>query len=94
MRPGVRGAESTPGAIVAKIGLEVVDDLLLAADHQAEAALEAPDAAARAAVDVVDALLAQRRRVPDVVDVVRVAAVDDDVAGLEHLRERRRSSCR
>ena len=35
---------------------EPVDDLLLAADHQAEAALEAEDAARRADVDVVQAL--------------------------------------
>ena len=40
-------------------GGEAVDDLRLAADHQAEAALEAPHAAARPDVDVVDALLAQ-----------------------------------
>ena len=70
-------------------GGEAVDDLVLAADHQAEAALESPHAAARPDVDVVDALLAERVGVPDVVDVVRVAAVDDRVAGLEHLRERR-----
>ena len=39
-------------------------------------------------VDVMDALLAQLVRVPDVGDVVRVAAVDDRVAGLEDVAER------
>ena len=67
---------------------EPLDDLRLAADHQAEAAVEAPDAAARAAVDMVDVLLAERLGVPDVVDVVRVAAVDHDVARLEGVPER------
>ncbi len=67
---------------------EPVDDLRLAADHQAEAALEAPDAAARADVDVVDAFLLELLRVANVVVVVGVAAVDDRVAGLEHLGQR------
>ena len=65
------------------------DDLLLAADHEAEPALDSPHAAARADVDVVDALLAQLVGVADVLDVVRVAPVDDRVPGLEHLGERR-----
>jgi hypothetical protein len=62
-----------------------VDDLVLAAEHQAEAALDAPHAPAGAAVDVVDPLLAELVRVADVVEVVGVAAVDDHVAGLQHL---------
>ena len=48
-----------PGASVAKIGSSRCTDVRLAADHQAVAALEAPDAAARADVDVVDALRRQ-----------------------------------
>ena len=83
VRPGVRGAAPTPGAIAAKIGSSRVDRVVLAADHQAVAALEAPDAAAGADVDVVDAALGQRGRARDVVAVVGVAAVDDDVARLE-----------
>ena len=43
-------------------GREPVDGLVVAADHQAEAALEAPDAAADADVDVVDPSLAQLAR--------------------------------
>ena len=57
-----------------------LDRVVVAADHQAVAALEAEDAAAGADVDVVDALLAQLRGPADVVAVVGVAAVDDDVA--------------
>jgi hypothetical protein len=55
----------------------------LAADHHAVAAIEAPDAAARADVDIVDALGFQFLRAPDVVDAIGIAAVDQDVAGLE-----------
>ncbi len=65
--------------------VEVLHDVVLAPDHQAEAALEAEHAAARADVDVVDALGLQLRRAVHVVAVVAVAAVDDDVAGLEQL---------
>ena len=55
----------------------------LAADHLAEAALEPPDAAARAGIHVVNAVRGQYLRAANVVDVVRVAAVDDDVAPFE-----------
>ena len=53
------------------------------ADHQAIAALEPGDAAARADVDVVLTRGTERFGAPDVVAVVRIAAVDDDVAGIE-----------
>ena len=56
--------------------LEPRDRRVVAADHQAVAALEAPDAAADADIDVVDAARRKRLRAADVVDVVRVAAVD------------------
>ena len=85
------GAASTPGASVAKIGSRRCTTLVLAADHQAVAALEAPDAAAGADVDVVDALAPRARcGAGDVVEVVRVAAVDEDVVRLEQRRELRR----
>ena len=83
----MRSAVSTPGASVAKIGSRCVHDVVLAADHQAVAPLEAEDATARADVDVVDAGGLQALGAVDVVAVVRVAAVDDDVARREHLRE-------
>ena len=63
--------------------IEVLHRVGLAADHHAVAALEAPDAAAGADIDIVDALGRQLLRAADVVDVVGVAAVDQDVAGLE-----------
>jgi hypothetical protein len=64
--------------------IEPLDRSVGAADHQAVAALEAEDAAAGAAVDEVDAALAQLLGAADVVAVVGVAAVDDRVARLEH----------
>ena len=67
--------------------LEAGHGLVVAADHHAVAALEAPDAAADADVDVVDLPLAELARAAEVVDVVRVAAVDDRVALLEVRRE-------
>ena len=66
-----------------KIGSRRCTGVRLAADHHAVAALEAPDAAAGAHVDVVDPLRRELLRAADVVDVVGVAAVDEDVAGLE-----------
>src|SRR4029453_11627918 len=49
--------------------------------------LEAPDPARRPGIDVVDALLLQRRVPADIVVEVGVAAVDDRVARLEVLEE-------
>ena len=72
--------------------IEALDDLVLAADHEAVAALEAVHAAAGAGVDVVDVLRGERLRAADVVLEERVAAVDDRVARLELLVERRRRS--
>ena len=66
---------------------EVGDGVVVAADHQAVAALEPEDAAAGAAVDVVDPALGQPRGGVDVVAVVGVAAVDDHVALAEQRRE-------
>ena len=67
--------------------LERLDRLAVAADHQAEAVREPPDAAGHAGVDVVDAVLRELGVAPDVVVEVRVAAVDDRVAGLEVLEQ-------
>src|SRR5438132_871264 len=63
--------------------IEVSDHRLLAPDHQAIAALQPPDAAAGPDVHVVDALLSELSRTPDVVDVIGITAVDEDVAGRE-----------
>jgi spermidine/putrescine transport system substrate-binding protein len=60
--------------------VHALDDILGAADHQAVPALEAPNAARRTDVEIIDALRLQRFAVADVIDVVRVAAVDQRVA--------------
>src|SRR5262249_57791400 len=65
--------------------MEVRDDVVPPADHQAEAAVEPEHAAARADVDVVDPLLRQRLRTVDVVAVEAVATVDDDVARIHQV---------
>src|SRR5450432_3540250 len=62
--------------------IEPVDHRLVAADHHAIAALDAPDAARGADIDIVDAAFLQRRAAADVVLPEAVAAVDDDIAGL------------
>jgi len=59
---------------------QALDRLLLAADRQAEAAVEAPHAAVGADVHVVDPVLLVRGGVPEVIVVVGVAAIDDRVA--------------
>jgi hypothetical protein len=61
----------------------------LAADHQAVAVLQAPHPAARADVDVLDPARGQLVGANDVIGVVRVAAVDHDVALLQERRELR-----
>src|SRR5205085_11976802 len=63
--------------------IKPVDHCLVAADHHAVAALDTPDAAAGADVDIVDALFVERLAAPDVVLPKSVAAIDDDVAGLQ-----------
>ena len=57
----------------------MLNDAGFAADHFAVAALESPNAAAGANVDVVNALGQEVFRAADVVDVVRIAAVDKDI---------------
>src|SRR5665213_329002 len=66
----------------------MLHDVALAADHETEPAIEAPDAAARAGVHIVNALGFERGRAADVIHVMRVAAVDQNVAGLQMLHER------
>ena len=60
--------------------IEVVDGLLGAADHHAVPALQTPDATAGADIDKGDALLRQHLGMRDVVEELRIAAVDQDVA--------------
>ncbi len=70
--------------------IEPVDDRLLAADHQAVAALEPPHAAGRADVEIVEALRLQLAGAADVVLPEGVAAVDDGVAGRRAAGQARR----
>ena len=63
--------------------VETLDGLVFAADHQAVATIETPDATRRAAVNEVDALGCQLLGVLNVVAVVRVATVDNRVVVLE-----------
>ena len=72
---------------VVEDGLEPLDRLVVAADHHAEAPLQPPYAAGDADVEVVQSLPGELAGAPEVVDVVRVAAVDDRVALLQMRRE-------
>jgi hypothetical protein len=77
-RPGVAGSDPRPGASACNT-----------ADHQAVAAIETPHAAGGADVEIVNALGGELLRSRDRILVMRVAAVDDDVAA-RHQRPQRR----
>src|SRR5262249_41952845 len=68
--------------------IEPVDDGLVAADHHAIAALDAPDAAGGADIEIMDSALPELPAAADVVLPKGVAAIDDDVALLHQLRQR------
>ena len=70
--------------------IEALDDRLLAADHHAIAALQPPHPAAGPDIDIVDPPRRQLLGAPDIVDVVGIAAVDQDVVGLESRQNDRR----
>ena len=72
---------AAPGRKRGENGIEVLDHIRFAADHHAIAAFQAPDAAAGANVDVMDFPAREFLGAANVVDVVGVAAVDEDVAG-------------
>ena len=63
--------------------IEVLDHVVFAADHHAVAALQAPHTAAGPHVHVMDLLRRQFLGAPDVIDVIGIAAVDEDVVRLE-----------
>src|SRR4029077_6675077 len=64
-------------------GIEMFDDVRFATDHLAVAALEPPDAAAGANVNVMQVLGGQFFRAADVINVVGIAAVNNYVACLK-----------
>src|SRR5258705_13403683 len=70
---------ATAGSERFENGIEVLHDAVFAADHLAVATFKSPDAAAGANVNVVNAFGSKFLGAADVVDVVRVTAVDEDV---------------
>ena len=61
--------------------------VFLAADHHAVAALQSPHTAARSHVHIVNSLRRKFLRAPDVVHVAGIAAVNQDVAGLQQRQQ-------
>ena len=60
---------------------------LRSADHHAVTALQAPDAAAGPDIHVIDPFRRELMGAADVIHIVRIAAVDEDVAALEMRHE-------
>ena len=69
--------------------VEMSDNAFVAADHQAIAALGAPNAAGRAAIDIAHACFGQFFSSADVVLVPGIAAVDEDVVARQQAAEAR-----
>src|SRR5689334_5979801 len=67
--------------------IEAIHRRLLAADHHAIAAVDPPDSAGGAAIDVANALLGKRFGAADVVFIEGVAAVDNDIVRLQQATE-------
>ena len=86
-RPGVRGARLNQRRQRPEDGIEVAHGARLAADHLAETALQPMDATAGPHVHVADAPTFERPGPANVVTVVRIAAVDDDIAVLHGRRQ-------
>src|SRR5829696_2920259 len=63
--------------------VDYLDRLVIATNHEAVTTLQPEDPTAGTDVDIVNALLAQLGGPADVIAIVRVAAVDDDVAFVE-----------
>ena len=63
--------------------VQAVDDILFAADHHAIAALQPPDTAGGADIDIMDGFGPQFRRAPQIVPVEAVAAVDQRIPCVE-----------
>ena len=79
-----RGRDVAPaGGQGRKNRIETLNHRLFAADHHAVAALQPPHPAAGPDIDIVDPPRHQLLGAPDIVDVVGIAAVDQDVVRLE-----------
>jgi hypothetical protein len=70
-----------PGRQGLQDGVELTHRLSIAADHHAVPSLEAPYPPARTNVDVAQAMYSQHLRSSEVIDVVRVSAVDHCISG-------------
>src|SRR6185312_8375087 len=55
----------------------------ISADHHAVSPLESPDSATRSHINVVDSTRAELARPPNIIDVVRVAPVDENISRLQ-----------
>ena len=66
-------------------GIKALYGGLVTADHHAIAAVQAPNAAARSDVDIINSLGLQRFGAPKVIPPKAVATVDDDVARFKQL---------
>ena len=67
--------------------VEMLDDVLLTADHQAVTTLKAPDASTRSNVNIVNAFGLKFGSTPDIIMIVRITTVNDDIAGCEMWNE-------
>ena len=63
--------------------IEMLDDLVLAANHHAITSLQTPHPSAGAHIHIVDLARSEFLRAPDIVDVIGIAAVDQDVSRFE-----------
>src|SRR5215467_1187653 len=64
-------------------GIKVLDDIFFAANHLAVSAVKTPHASTRADVAIVDPFCAKFFGAANVVNVIQIAAVDDDVIFFE-----------
>src|SRR5437867_10496034 len=71
--------------------IELLDNLLLAADHHAVTSLQSPDAAARSHVHIVDSLRREFLGAPDIVYVIGISAVDQNVLCFKMVQKIRNS---
>src|SRR4029077_19136845 len=76
---GGAGDIANPGSEAGEKGIEMFDHLFSAADHHAIAALESPDTAAGADIDVVNFFGGELLGAANVVDVIGISAIHQDV---------------
>src|SRR6266404_251053 len=81
------GNVAAAGGQSLKDGIELLNDFLWATEHHAIAAFQPPDTSAGSDVHVVNTFIAKHLGSANVVFEIRIAAVDQDVAGFHPLRE-------